>query len=246
VTIPNSVTSIGDAAFSFCTKLTSVAIANGVTIIGAGAFYSCTSLTSVTIPNSVTSIANYAFSGCTSLTNVYFKGNAPTPTNDLSVFLYDNNATVYYLSGDHGLADGSKHAGRSSDRTVVASEPADPKQQPQLWCANQQVRFHHLLGNEHSRRRGSLHGFGLSRLVSSGNQLSHRRLVLFQRFAMDELSRSLLPPPFAVRCERRGAGVHQPAGRHHEQFLAHPLCALKIFTICDLRFTNLSGNPAVA
>ena len=46
-TIPNSVTSIGDWAFSGCSGLTSVTIGNSVTSIGFGAFYGCTGLTSV-------------------------------------------------------------------------------------------------------------------------------------------------------------------------------------------------------
>ncbi len=70
VTIPNSVTSIGDSAFRGCTSLTSVTIGNSVTSIGSGAFENCTSLTSVTIPNSVTSIGSQTFSGCTSLTSI--------------------------------------------------------------------------------------------------------------------------------------------------------------------------------
>ena len=41
-TIPNSVTSIGDSAFSGCTSLTSVTIATSVTSIGDEAFYDCT------------------------------------------------------------------------------------------------------------------------------------------------------------------------------------------------------------
>ena len=70
VDIPNSVTSIGNSAFSGCSSLTSVTIPNSVTSIGNEAFYKCSSLTSVTIPNSVTSIGDYAFSGCSSLTSV--------------------------------------------------------------------------------------------------------------------------------------------------------------------------------
>ena len=61
VTIPNSVTSIGEYAFSGCSGLTSVTIPESVTSIGSGAFYNCSGLTSVTIPNSVTSIGEYAF-----------------------------------------------------------------------------------------------------------------------------------------------------------------------------------------
>ena len=64
VTIPNSVTSIGDEAFSGCRSLQSVTIPNSVTSIGDEAFCSCRSLQSVTIPNSVTKIGDGAFSGC--------------------------------------------------------------------------------------------------------------------------------------------------------------------------------------
>ena len=70
VTIPHSVTSIGNFAFSSCTSLTSVTIPNSVTSIGNSAFSRCESLTSVTIPDSVTSIGDYAFQFCRSLTSV--------------------------------------------------------------------------------------------------------------------------------------------------------------------------------
>ena len=69
-TIPNSVTSIGNWAFSNCHSLTSITIPNSVTSIGEYAFYKCTALTSITIPNSVTSIGSEAFRGCDALTSV--------------------------------------------------------------------------------------------------------------------------------------------------------------------------------
>nr|MBQ8890906.1 leucine-rich repeat domain-containing protein [Clostridia bacterium] len=73
VTIPNSVTSIGDWAFAYCDSLTSVTIPDSVTSIGYLAFLECRSLTSVTIPNSVTSIGYLAFYGCDSLASVTFE-----------------------------------------------------------------------------------------------------------------------------------------------------------------------------
>ena len=69
VTIPDSVTSIGDYAFKDCYGLTSVTIPNSVTNIGELAFYGC-GLTSITIPDSVTSIGEAAFAGCHSMTDL--------------------------------------------------------------------------------------------------------------------------------------------------------------------------------
>ena len=77
VTIPDSVTSIGNAAFYDCPNLASVTISDSVTSIGNYAFAACTNLTSVTIPDSVTSIGDYAFAGCTNLTSITI-GNSLT------------------------------------------------------------------------------------------------------------------------------------------------------------------------
>ena len=70
ITIPNSVTTIKEYAFSNCSSLTSVTIPNSVTTIGGWAFSICSSLPSVTIPNSVTTIGDYAFSHCIPLTSI--------------------------------------------------------------------------------------------------------------------------------------------------------------------------------
>jgi hypothetical protein len=76
--IPNSVTSIGNNAFTMCNDLTSVTIPNGVTSIGSLAFMYCSGLTSVTIPNSVTSIGKSAFFGCSGLTSVTISNSVTT------------------------------------------------------------------------------------------------------------------------------------------------------------------------
>ena len=62
--IPNSVTSIGDGAFSYCSSLHSVFIPDSVTSIGDCAFWDCNSLSKIVIPSSVTSIGDSAFSDC--------------------------------------------------------------------------------------------------------------------------------------------------------------------------------------
>ncbi len=68
--IPNSVTSIGDSAFLYCTALKNVSIPNSVTSIGDSAFFDCT-FKSMFIPNSVTSIGNSAFSYCKALVEIH-------------------------------------------------------------------------------------------------------------------------------------------------------------------------------
>ena len=85
VTIPNSVTSIGVEAFYNCEGLTSLTIPNSVTSIGEGAFHGCGGLTSLTIPNSVTSIGAHTFAGCRSLTSVVI----PNSVTYIGMFAFD-------------------------------------------------------------------------------------------------------------------------------------------------------------
>ena len=70
VTIPKEVASVGNGIFRDCTGLTSVIIEKGVTEIWESAFSGCTGLTSVSIPDGVTTIGERAFVGCTGLTSI--------------------------------------------------------------------------------------------------------------------------------------------------------------------------------
>lgn len=70
VTIPDSVTSISDDAFGFCSQLTNISIPNSVTYIGFSAFNSCTSLKSITLPSSLSTIQSYAFYNCGNLETI--------------------------------------------------------------------------------------------------------------------------------------------------------------------------------
>ena len=70
IIIPDSVTSIGDYAFSECNSLKSINIPDSVTRIGYSAFKSCGCLTSINIPPSLTTIEYGTFLGCHSLRNI--------------------------------------------------------------------------------------------------------------------------------------------------------------------------------
>jgi hypothetical protein len=83
ITIGNSVQSIGASAFSYCQALMSITIPNSVISIGTSAFYYCRQLTSITIPNSVTSIGASAFYGCNALTSITIGNSVTTLENNV-------------------------------------------------------------------------------------------------------------------------------------------------------------------
>ena len=90
ITIPDSVTSIGNYTFYGCTGLTSVTIPDSVTSIGYDAFMHCTGLTSVTIPDSVTSIGSSA--------RIIGAGNPATRLYTLSPSVFFIHLIKYGLS----------------------------------------------------------------------------------------------------------------------------------------------------
>jgi uncharacterized repeat protein (TIGR02543 family) len=70
ITLPNGLTSLGGASFKYCLKLTSIVIPEGVSEIGGETFSDCGELASVTLPEGLESIGNDAFWGCGSLTGI--------------------------------------------------------------------------------------------------------------------------------------------------------------------------------
>ena len=120
--IPVSVTSIGDSAFSSATSLTSITIPAGVKSIGVAAFEAVISLASITIPVSVTSISGYAFYAASSLSNVYFIGNGPTIGS--SAFLrVASKAKAYVVS----TATGFTKAGTTWNGLTIATHAPNGK-----------------------------------------------------------------------------------------------------------------------
>ncbi|MCR5042614.1 MAG: leucine-rich repeat domain-containing protein [Bacteroidaceae bacterium] len=122
-TIPASVTSIGNYAFSGCSGLTSITIPAGVTSIGEGAFVECNGLTSISIPSSVTSIGNDAFDSCSNLTTVTIpssvtsigEGAFADCSNLISVIV---NATTPPTLGDYAFEDNYDDDNNANDRKI--------------------------------------------------------------------------------------------------------------------------------
>ena len=81
VSIPDTVTSIGDYAFASCSNLTTYNNPTRLNRIGEAAFGACHSLTTITIPSSVTSLGEGAFTRCARLTNINFNAQVPDYTS---------------------------------------------------------------------------------------------------------------------------------------------------------------------
>lgn len=154
VTIPDSITSIPDAAFVNCSKLTNISIPNSVTYIGFSAFSSCTSLKSITLPSSlstiqssafyncgnletiripvsVTFIGNYAFAGCPSSMTVTYPGSKTqwdAITKGSNNDVLENHLVCNTLEATF-TADGESISTQTIDRGGKFTEPAAPSKE---------------------------------------------------------------------------------------------------------------------
>ena len=61
INLPDSITYIGNNAFSYCTNLKEVNLPNSITFIGGNAFWSCTNLEKVSLPSNLDRISGGAF-----------------------------------------------------------------------------------------------------------------------------------------------------------------------------------------
>ena len=103
VTIPSSVTSIGESAFSD-SGLTTIMIPNSVTSIGEGTFYGCTGLTRVTIPSSVLFIGESALADCSRLVSVTVDlANPAYSSSDNVLFNRKQTSLVAFPAGKTGV-----------------------------------------------------------------------------------------------------------------------------------------------
>ena len=133
VTIPDSITSIPDAAFVNCSKLTNISIPNSVTYIGFSAFSSCTSLKSITLPSSLSTIGNSAFAGCPSSMTVTYPGSKTQWDDDITKGsnndVLENHLICNKLEATF-TADGTTFApAQTIDRGEKFEEPAEPSKE---------------------------------------------------------------------------------------------------------------------
>ena len=104
VTLPSTVTTIGDSAFK-ASKITTITITSSSISLGASCFENCTSLTAVRFTNHSCAWAAYntgVFNGCTSLAELQLPGGA-NGFNLNNQGNYDPNASNYFIHNDTGV-----------------------------------------------------------------------------------------------------------------------------------------------
>ena len=72
--MPDSVETIEDCAFDYCSSLENVVLSKNLTEISNGLFAECEKLTKITLPNSIKRIGDSAFISCVSLEEIVFEG----------------------------------------------------------------------------------------------------------------------------------------------------------------------------
>ena len=92
LTLPTTMTSIGNIAFYGCSALQNIVIPSGVATIGSQTFQGCENLQTITLPISVTTVADYAFSGCTKIQHIFYAGSQQDWNN---ISIGTNNGYFY-------------------------------------------------------------------------------------------------------------------------------------------------------
>ena len=125
ISIPYSVTSIGNYAFYGCSKVKTVSFAtygtsSNLTYIGFYSFYNCSALTYITIPSGVTVIEEYAFAYCSSLERVNHESNSSSLHTIASLaFAHCTSLVSFTITYNVTDIDGYAFSGCSSLERVV-------------------------------------------------------------------------------------------------------------------------------
>lgn len=99
VILPDSITSIGDKAFSECHNLKTINLPTNLNRIGEQAFYYCKNIEIINIPENVTTIGMGAFHSCMNLKNI----NIPDGVTLISDYMFYNCESLERINVPKGI-----------------------------------------------------------------------------------------------------------------------------------------------
>ena len=106
VILPTSVVSIGDHAFSQCSRLSSINIPGSVTSIGSQCFYLCKGLKSISIPAGLIDIDFGIFGWCSNLKSIEIDPENPVYEMKNGMMIDKQTQKLYYmLSAEKGRCE---------------------------------------------------------------------------------------------------------------------------------------------
>lgn len=122
-TVPDSVKTIRDYAFSGCVYLTDIQIPDSVTVIGTAAFNGCRGLTSIVLPDSITKLYSSVFSDCANLTSV----KLPSGITIIEQSLFHSCSNLVSVSIPRGVTSIESHAFYGCSRLKSITIPGSVK-----------------------------------------------------------------------------------------------------------------------
>jgi uncharacterized repeat protein (TIGR02543 family) len=99
VTLPETITVIGETAFMDCSALHSINLPDGLTKVSDNMFYNCTSLREIVLPDSITTIGGWAFKGCTALERI----NIPDGVDWIGSFAFEGCSNLTEITLPKGI-----------------------------------------------------------------------------------------------------------------------------------------------
>ncbi len=129
ISLPDSITVIGNGAFYCCEGLESVALPNSIISIGDKAFYGCINLDINTLPDSVTNIGYYAFWGC-SITNIVLPDSITHIGENAFDFCFSGKSCTISVDSNNKVYDS-----RNDCNAIIKSESNELI----YGCANTQI-----------------------------------------------------------------------------------------------------------
>lgn len=126
VTIPNSVTSLVDGAFVYCSALKSVTLSNSLTSLGMSVFMNCSALETITLPSTLTEIKNKTFYNCTGLKEITCLATTPPSIGDTSFGEVDKNIPVYVPKGCVAAYSAAENWKEFKNFKEIGGGPSEP------------------------------------------------------------------------------------------------------------------------